>query len=150
MPNENFTLVHGAGSFGHVVSSDRNLNSGLNDTNAIDFSIVARDVQELNTRIVSMKIERGIPAISMPIHSFHIFGENFSLYCPETIDYKKPIPKYGSSKAEQTLALYYQSENKRKGLQADCKGSKNKRINSEKSMDPLVKLWRTNRNQKEW
>ncbi len=77
LPDENFILVHGAGSFGHIVSSDKDLNSGLNDKNAIDFSIVARDVQELNTKIVSMLIERKVPAISMPIHSFHCVGENF-------------------------------------------------------------------------
>ncbi len=77
LPEENFILVHGAGSFGHIVSSDRNLNSGLNGSNAIDFSIVARDVQELNTKIVSIMIENGMPAISMPIHSFHMVGENF-------------------------------------------------------------------------
>ncbi len=77
LPKENFILVHGAGSFGHIVSSDKNLNSGLNSSNAIDFSVVARDVQELNTRIVSMMIENGIPAISMPLHSFHMVGENF-------------------------------------------------------------------------
>ncbi len=77
LSGENLILVHGAGSFGHILSKDKNLNSGLNDYNAIDFSTVARDVQELNTIIVSMLIERKIPAISMPIHSFHMFGENF-------------------------------------------------------------------------
>ncbi len=55
-------------------------------------------------------------------------------------------PKFNKRKDQ----LYYQSKNKRTELQSDCKGSKNKRINCEKSMDPLVKLWRTNRNQKEW
>ncbi len=77
LTDENIILVHGAGSFGHILSSDKKLNSGLNDSNMIDFSTVARDVQKLNTIIVSMLIERKLPAISMPIHSFHMVGENF-------------------------------------------------------------------------
>jgi len=82
---------------------------------------------------------------------YNFFYNDLLLYCPEIIDYKKPIPKYWSCKAEQTQdKLHYQSEKKRTELQADCNGSENKCINSEKSMDPLVKLLKTNRNQKEW
>ncbi|MEL9999538.1 MAG: isopentenyl phosphate kinase [Thermoplasmata archaeon] len=70
-------LIHGAGSFGHHIADEYALNDGLNENNRIKYSLVARDLQELNTTIIDKFIAHNKPAITIPVHSFHMVGEQF-------------------------------------------------------------------------
>ncbi len=60
-------VVHGAGSFGHVLAKKYDLNSGFVDREQIPaVAQVCSDVRELSLMIVNELISAGIPAISMP------------------------------------------------------------------------------------
>ncbi|MGB9814395.1 MAG: isopentenyl phosphate kinase [Thermoplasmata archaeon] len=74
---EDSILIHGAGSFGHYIADKFNLNDGLGDSNRIEYARVALDLQELNSAIIRALIEREKPAITIPVHSFHMVGEEF-------------------------------------------------------------------------
>ncbi len=78
LPKEDFILVHGAGSYGHYLSDEHNLNNGLSG-NQKYFSTVSKDVLELNNIILEKLIEHGINPISLPVHSFHIVGDEFNV-----------------------------------------------------------------------
>ncbi|MGC8691819.1 MAG: isopentenyl phosphate kinase [Thermoplasmata archaeon] len=77
LPKKDFILIHGAGSFGHYLSEIHNLNGGILN-NEKYFSIVSKDVLELNNIILDKLIENGINSISLPIHSFHMVGSEFN------------------------------------------------------------------------
>lgn len=67
---EQVLIVHGAGSFGHVVSKQFNLQKGYQDDSQIP--AVARvmcDTRELSTMVVEELLAKDIPAVSVPIGS---------------------------------------------------------------------------------
>jgi len=71
-------IVHGGGSFGHIVSDRYKLQNGIRDENEkIYYSIVGKDMQDLNSIVIDKLIKYGIPAISVPVHAFHMVGETF-------------------------------------------------------------------------
>jgi len=76
-PNDSI-LIHGAGSFGHYLADIHHLNDGLKEENRLEYSKVSRDLQELNTKIIEYLIRNGKPAITLPLHSFHMVGEEFN------------------------------------------------------------------------
>lgn len=60
-------IVHGAGSFGHVLAKKFDLNGGHTDEEQIPaFAEVCYDVRELNSMIISELNKNGMPAISIP------------------------------------------------------------------------------------
>jgi len=60
-------LVHGAGSFGHVLAHDHRLAEGqAGGGTAEAIAKVSLDVRELNAMVLAEMIEAGIPAISIP------------------------------------------------------------------------------------
>lgn len=60
-------VVHGAGSFGHVLAKEHALSSGYKDESQIPaVAKVCYDVRELNSMVVNELNECGIPAISIP------------------------------------------------------------------------------------
>jgi len=71
-------LVHGGGSFGHIISDEHKLQNGIkNENDSIYFSMVGKDMQDLNSIVIGKLIENGIPAVSIPVHAFHMVGEAF-------------------------------------------------------------------------
>ncbi|MGC8608302.1 MAG: isopentenyl phosphate kinase [Thermoplasmata archaeon] len=76
--NERIILVHGGGSFGHIKSHEYGLPGPANERSRIGFSIVHRDMAELNNLVSSIAIGMGMPIISVPISS---------IYCCGKIDY---------------------------------------------------------------
>jgi len=63
-------LVHGAGSFGHVLAKEYNLNQGYkNDTQLQGFSDTHAMVQQLNSLILTSLHEQKISAVSIPPHA---------------------------------------------------------------------------------
>lgn len=63
-------IVHGAGSFGHILAKKNNLDEGFNSPMQIPaVAQVCYDVRELNSMIVRELNNVGIPAVSVPTGS---------------------------------------------------------------------------------
>jgi len=69
-------IVHGAGSFGHVLAKEFELQKGHIRDDQIDaLAKVSRDVRELNVMVISELIDAGIPAVSVPTGSCFIMDD---------------------------------------------------------------------------
>ena len=77
LPKEDFILVHGAGSFGHILAKKYDLTNGLKD-NQKGFAEVHRDVINLNSKVIDVLLQRGLNAISIPPNAFYMNGKTFS------------------------------------------------------------------------
>lgn len=67
---EKVIIVHGAGSFGHVLSKEFGLQNGYSNDNQI--STVARvmcDTRELSSMVVEELLSKQLPAVSVPVGS---------------------------------------------------------------------------------
>ncbi len=63
-------LVHGAGSFGHILAKQYSLNDGFQNKNQIEgFAYTHAMVQQLNSLVLKELHNAGIPAISIPPHA---------------------------------------------------------------------------------
>ncbi len=71
-------LVHGGGSFGHIKSLEYGLPGPANERSRTGFSIVHRDMSDLNGLVSSVAIEKGIPVVTIPFSS---------ISCCERTDY---------------------------------------------------------------
>ncbi len=68
--NDNFILIHGAGSFGHIKAIEFGLDKeGPTIGKEKEISKVLRDVQFLNSIILEELINNGVPAVSLAPHS---------------------------------------------------------------------------------
>ena len=64
---EDVIVVHGAGSFGHVLAKKYDLNGGYKSPEQIpEVANVCYDVRELNSMVISELNKNGLPAISVP------------------------------------------------------------------------------------
>lgn len=64
---EKVIVVHGAGSFGHILAKKHRLDKGLiHDRQIKGVAVVQRDVKELNLKVVNGLIDAGINAVSIP------------------------------------------------------------------------------------
>lgn len=69
-------VVHGAGSFGHVIAKKYALQHGLIDFSQIPaIAQVQYDVRELSSMVVKELIAHGIPAVSVPPGSCFVMDE---------------------------------------------------------------------------
>ena len=63
-------LVHGAGSYGHVLAKKYNLQHGLSDDKQLfGYALTQAKVQELNTLVLHSLQKCGINAVSIPPHA---------------------------------------------------------------------------------
>jgi len=70
-------IVLGAGSFGHVIAKEFELQKGrIRDDQIFAVANVSRDVRELNVLVVSELIDAGIPAVSVPTGSCFVMDDN--------------------------------------------------------------------------
>lgn len=68
--NKQVILVHGAGSFGHILAKEYSLNEGFQNDNQIQgFAYTHAMVQQLNSLVLKELHVAGIPAISIPPHA---------------------------------------------------------------------------------
>jgi len=68
--NQEIIIVHGAGSYGHVLAKKYHLNNGFTDKNQImGFSLTLTKVQELNTLVLKSLQKKGIAAVSISPHT---------------------------------------------------------------------------------
>jgi len=69
--NKEIVLVHGAGSFGHVLAKQYNLNDGFKNSSQLKgFSVTHAMVQQLNSLVLKELHEVGVLAVSIPPHAF--------------------------------------------------------------------------------
>jgi isopentenyl phosphate kinase len=80
-------LIHGAGSFGHILAKQYRLNDGLHQKTQINgFALTHAMVQRLNSLVLTSLHTHDIPAVSIPPHavlslSNHVFVQmDFSLF----------------------------------------------------------------------
>ena len=67
---EKVIIVHGAGSFGHVLAKENRLNDGyLSDSQIPALAQVCYDMRDLNAMIVKELNDAGLPAVSVPTGS---------------------------------------------------------------------------------
>lgn len=60
-------IIHGAGSFGHILAKENNLEYGFKDKKQLKaVAKVQRDVKKLNLKILNLLIDAGINAVSLP------------------------------------------------------------------------------------
>jgi len=69
-------VVHGAGSFGHILARDNRLNDGFVSKEQIGaVARVCYDTRELSSMVVEAMLDEGIPAVSVPTGScFYMDG----------------------------------------------------------------------------
>jgi isopentenyl phosphate kinase len=68
--NKKIILIHGAGSFGHILAKKYSLNNGYNNIDQIKgFSLTHAMVQNLNSLVLKELHDKDIPAISISPHS---------------------------------------------------------------------------------
>jgi len=73
---EDTIVVHGAGSFGHVLAKEYELNKGMQDFRQVPaVAKVQYDVRELNSMIINELLLAGIPAFSVPPGSCFIMNK---------------------------------------------------------------------------
>ncbi len=89
LPKENLIVVHGGGSFGHILAHDYKITEGFEDWKRIGFAKIGLDMMDLNMKILKILIKEEIPAVSLPPHSYLILGKrlNFEIF--------KNLLKYG-------------------------------------------------------
>jgi isopentenyl phosphate kinase len=85
--NKDYILVHGAGSYGHILAKKYNIINGFQDNNQLHgFSITHSLVQKLNTMVLDSLHENGINAVSIPPHAtimlnnHELFNMKFDIY----------------------------------------------------------------------
>ena len=70
-------LVHGAGSFGHILAKQFSLNDGLqNENQRQGFSRTHACVQELNSLVLRSLHTHDIPAVSLPPHAITLLNNH--------------------------------------------------------------------------
>ncbi len=79
LPREDMVIVHGGGSFGHVLAHKYRIIDGFEEHKRMGFARIGLDMMELNSLVLSILHENDIPGISVPPHAFHIFGEDIDL-----------------------------------------------------------------------
>jgi len=83
--NKKIIIIHGAGSFGHIIANKYELNEGhKSDDQLLGFSLTHGTVQKLNSMVLESFHKNGIPAVSVPPHSNLILND----HKPLSFDYK--------------------------------------------------------------
>ncbi|MDR1690866.1 MAG: isopentenyl phosphate kinase family protein [Candidatus Methanoplasma sp.] len=84
---ESVLIVHGAGSFGHVLAKEYSLQNGLADFGQVPaVAKVQYDVRELSLMVIDELLKAGIPALSIPPGScFMMDGGKLIVDDPEVL-----------------------------------------------------------------
>lgn len=72
--SDGLLVVHGAGSFGHIMAKRHELHKGFKKRSQLEHVAgVQRDVRELNLRVIEALIDNGVSAVSVPPASSSTF-----------------------------------------------------------------------------
>ena len=82
LPKKDLIIVHGGGSFGHILADKYEITSGFDKWKVMGFAEIGRDMMLLNLKILDILIKNDIPAVSMPPHSYLVMGKkmNFEIF----------------------------------------------------------------------
>ena len=87
---DDLILIHGAGSFGHIVASKAQLHLGVGEDDLEKLRQVAavhRDVRELNTKVLGCMAEKRLHGFSLAPHTVASFsGGKMTGFCPEKFE----------------------------------------------------------------
>jgi isopentenyl phosphate kinase len=68
--NKEIILIHGAGSFGHILAKKYNLNDGFRQKKQVEgFALTQAMVQRLNNLVLASLHNHNLPAVSIPPHA---------------------------------------------------------------------------------
>jgi len=82
--NKQVIVIHGAGSFGHILAKQYKLNDGFKRKKQVEgFALTQAMVQRLNNLVLASMQNHGIPAVSIPPHAIL----SLSNHAPARIDY---------------------------------------------------------------
>ncbi len=73
--DEEMIIVHGGGSFGHIMAKEYELPGGLNDKRSIGAATIHKDMVDLNQMVTSTLIDYGISSLSISPSSFILRGK---------------------------------------------------------------------------
>lgn len=68
---EPFVLVHGGGSFGHIKAKEYGIPGAITEDRKMGYSIIHRDMVELNQRIINSLLDNKIRGVGVPPASFN-------------------------------------------------------------------------------
>jgi isopentenyl phosphate kinase len=75
--DKKYIIIHGAGSFGHILAKKYHLHTGrVNDVQLQGFSLTQSMVQKLNSLVMDSLHKNNIPAVSIPPHTFLKLNNN--------------------------------------------------------------------------
>ncbi len=98
LPKEDMIIVHGAGSFGHILAHKYRITEGYSTDKRLGFTKIQRDMMDLNLRILDILVEQEIPVVSMPPHSFVEMGKELELKLFDSLIAHKFVPlTYGDA-----------------------------------------------------
>ena len=81
---DEYVLVHGAGSFGHILAKKHKLNEGLRNNEQLQgFALTHVQVQQLNSLVLEALHEENIPGVSIPPHAWFTLDNHE----PTAVDY---------------------------------------------------------------
>lgn len=87
---DDLILVHGAGSFGHILVKKWNLESGVPDGSIEDLrhvAIVHRDVKDLDSKVFACLASKRLRGYSVPPHTVASFSDaTITAFCPEKFE----------------------------------------------------------------
>ena len=69
--DEPFVLVHGGGSFGHIKAREYGIPGEITEKRRMGYSVIHRDMVDLNQRMVNSLIESGIMGVGVPPSVFN-------------------------------------------------------------------------------
>lgn len=85
-------IVHGAGSFGHVLAKEHDINSGFKDESQIPaVAQICYDIRELNSMVIRELNSAGIPAVSIPTGSCFVMDGRQLIF-----DNSEPVRRFRS------------------------------------------------------
>ncbi len=92
LPKKDLIIVHGGGSFGHILADKYEIINGFDKWKAMGFAEIGRDMMLLNLKILDILIKNDIPAVSMPPHSYLIMGKKLNFEIFENLIHYNFIP----------------------------------------------------------
>ncbi|KAA8922320.1 isopentenyl phosphate kinase [Thermoplasma sp.] len=72
--NDIVCIVHGGGSFGHIKAREYGLPGPKTEMSSMGYSIVHRDMEELDLMVINSMIELGMRPVSVPVSSLRYEG----------------------------------------------------------------------------
>ncbi len=96
LPKRDLIIVHGGGSFGHILARKHRITEGYKPWKTEGFAKIGRDMMDLNLRILDILLENDIPAVSFPPHAYHVMGGEMNMRIfEESLSYELVPLTYG-------------------------------------------------------